>query len=244
MSFFFMPAVIGACTGIVMRLLRDEGSFGLAGFAVAITALAGLFGIGMQHWLNINKQLQKLADVTYNETIDYARLTSSISDEKNLREVLAHNQTAVVGRLAAKDFNGSRNEFWFRRNYIHFNWVAARQITIYGQGGAEKTIWEATQVFQNGPFADAVIQSLLKQPITDADVSYFQQMELPFLRKLAAGDIVREDFEAPLITLVREKVNNVSLASRGFEPLTGGFLLIGCILSYKLVRDLTEQELV
>jgi|GEM_PF-4548520 len=227
-----------------MRLLRDEGSFGLAGFAVAITALAGLFGIGMQHWLNINKQLQKLADVTYNETIDYARLTSSISDEKNLREVLAHNQTAVVGRLAAKDFNGSRNEFWFRRNYIHFNWVAARQITIYGQGGAEKTIWEATQVFQNGPFADAVIQSLLKQPITDADVSYFQQMELPFLRKLAAGDIVREDFEAPLITLVREKVNNVSLASRGFEPLTGGFLLIGCILSYKLVRDLTEQELV
>lgn len=243
-SFFFMPAIIGVCIGLAMRWTCREGTFGFAGLAVILTVLVGFIGMGLQHWLNVNKRIQKLAEATYAETLEYAKLTASISDEKMLREVLAQNQTAVVGRLAARDFDGTRKEFWLWRNFIHFHWLAARQIILNGQGGADRTIWEDTKVIENGPFLDDIIRTLVKEPITDEDVENFNRMELPFLRQLAAGEITQQDFEVPLIATVRQKIKRGTMASRGFDPFTGGFLLVGCIAAYKLVRQPSENDLV
>ena len=240
---FFMPALVGVCIGSAMRCMRREGTFGIAGFAVILTAVVGFIGIGMQHWLNVSKRIQILADATYDETLEYAKLSTAASDDKKLREVLANNQTAVVGRLVARDFNGTRKGFWLGRNYIHFHWLVARQILINGQGGADRTIWEATKVMENGPFLDDVIRSLIKEPIVDEDVSNFRRLELPSLRQLAVGDITRDDFEFPLIATVRGKINKAALAGRGFDPFTGGFLLFGCVMAYKLVRQPSDNEL-
>jgi hypothetical protein len=243
-SIIFMPALIGVAVGCSMRWLRQAGSIGLAGLAVMVTVIAGLVGMGMEHWFNINRQLQRLADATYSETVEYAKLVTSISDETKLREVLANNEAAVVGRLAAHKFDGSSKEFRFRRNYIHFHWLATRQILLYGQGGAEKTIWEVTRVMENGFFLDDVIRALVKEPIKDEEVAAFKEFELPFLRKIVDGAITREDFEPPLIETVRSKIDYTLLASRGFNPFTAAFVFVGSIAAFKLVRDSSDEELI
>jgi hypothetical protein len=243
-SIFFMPTIIGLGVGITMRSLRSEGTFGLAGSAAFVTFIAGLLGMAVQHWINVDRQLHKLAKATYNETLDYAKSTIAILDEKKLREALANNETAVVARLVTKNFNGSSKEFWFRRNYVHFHWLAARQIIIAGQGGADRTIWEATKVIEDGPFLDDVIRTLAKKPVTDADLSIFKEMELPFLRKLADGEIQQPEFETPLVKTVTGQINATLLISRGFEPFTAGFVVVGCIVAFKLVREISETELI
>jgi hypothetical protein len=243
-SIFFMPTIIGLGVGSTMRWLRSEGTFGLAGSAALVTCIVGLLGMAVQHWINVDWQVHKLAKGTYNETLEYAKSTIAILDEKKLREALANNETAVVARLVTKDFNGNSKEFWFRRNYVHFHWLAARQITIAGQGGAERTIWEATKIIENGPFLDDVIRSLAKKPVADADLSIFKEMELPFLRKLADGRIQQLEFETPLVETVTGQMNATLLISRGFEPFTAGFVVVGCIAAFKLVRETSETELI
>ena len=69
-------------------------------------------------------------------------------------------------------------------------------------------------------------------------------MEFPFLQKLAAGDISRQEFETPLVQAVTRQINGTLLISRGFEPFTAGFLFVGCIAAYKLVRESSEDELI
>lgn len=241
--FFFMPAAVGFCVGGVMRILRREGTFGVAGLAVLITVIVSCVGMGMQHWFNVNKRVQNFADAAYDETLKYAKTATSISDDKILRQTLT-NQVAVVGRFAARDLDLNQKDFWLWRNYLHFHWIAARQIIVYGQGGADKTIWEATKVFKNNVFFDDIVRSASSEDVTDDDVSNFEQMELPFLRKMANGKISRDDFENPLVAFVRTKLSFASMPSRGFDPFTGGFIVLGCIIAYKLVRESSEEEMI
>jgi hypothetical protein len=226
-----------------MRILRREGTFGVAGLAVLITVIVSCVGMGMQHWFNVNKRVQNFADAAYDETLKYAKTATSISDDKILRQTLT-NQVAVVGRFAARDLDLNQKDFWLWRNYLHFHWIAARQIIVYGQGGADKTIWEATKVFKNNVFFDDIVRSASSEDVTDDDVSNFEQMELPFLRKMANGKISRDDFENPLVAFVRTKLSFASMPSRGFDPFTGGFIVLGCIIAYKLVRESSEEEMI
>jgi hypothetical protein len=241
-SILFMPILIGVAVGWAARRCANSGGSGLAGFAMVVTLLAGVGGLAMQHQIEVNFYLQRMADAAYDETLNYSKRTATIQDANALRTVMATAEVSVIGRMAAREKYPRIADFWFNRNFIHLHWIASRRIVIFGQGGPERTILEASRVMDNSLFLDDVVTAKAKEPITDADISGFYSWEQPFLKQLAAGEISRDRFEIPLIRTVQAHIGWQTLVTGGFGPLSGMCIFWGCFAAYKIARRLNEAE--
>src|SRR5258707_1394139 len=97
-SILFMPILISIAVGWIMRRCANFGSSGLGGLAVLMTLLAGLGGLALQHQIEVDFFLQRMADAAYDETSNYAKRTATIQDPNTLRSVMANSEVAVIGR--------------------------------------------------------------------------------------------------------------------------------------------------
>jgi hypothetical protein len=189
-------------------------------------------------------RLKIMVEAAYDETLAYAKHTVPVeADGEALRRFMVNNEVSVIGRLTPVEGKRNRHNYWEARNFIHLHWVASRNIILYGQGGADKTIWEASRVFEEYVFLDDVVSAVAKhEPVTDADLARFHQYELPFLKKMFNGEVSREEFEEPLIIEVRSRVGWMTFAQNGFGPLLGICMFWGSLIAYKLVRQPSEDE--
>jgi hypothetical protein len=239
-----MPLVLGAAAGLAVRLCSRQGTFGLAGFVAGITAVAGMAGGAMQHRVAVEHRLHLLAAAVYDETLAHAQAIGNCRDEKALWRTLTNSEVAVIGRLAHIPCPVTHDEYWRIRNLYHLHWLASRQIVIYGQGGVDRTIYEATKVREGGPFMHQIVSAVAKEPITEEDVTIFKQWEEPFLEKLVSNSIKREQFESDLMAMGHRALDWSEVAFRGMGPLLGLFTACGALVAFKLVRQATEAELI
>jgi hypothetical protein len=243
-SFFFMPLLIGIAVGWVIHLCSGDGKFGLAGLSAFIAVLAGIEGAALQHQVEVNFFLHRMTALAYDETLNYAKRTAFLQDDALLRKEMSGSEVAVIGRLAVQQKPKQPNDYWVNRNFIHLHWIAARQIIINGQGGPERIIWEASRVLKDRIYLDALVTALAKEPIKETDIVGFYSWEQPFLRQLARGDISLKSFEAPLIETIWLNIGWGSMASGGFGPLIGLFIILGGFAAYKIVRRADDDEMV
>src|ERR1044071_5576971 len=68
----FLPLLTGLVIGLVMRFAGDAGTFGLAGFALFVTLLAGFVGATLQEKTEVDHRLGQFAAAAYDETKEYA----------------------------------------------------------------------------------------------------------------------------------------------------------------------------
>lgn len=243
-SLFFMPLVIGVAIGCAARWCNPEGSFGVAAVAGMLTLLVGLAGGALQHKVDVDVRLHQYAAATYDETLEYAKATIPLqADDEQLRHYMQSNQVAAVGELADRTPGDGLEDYWSTRNMIHFNWIAARQIGVYGQGGRDRTLLEASQVLAGNFFMDDVLRSMAKEPVTDENLSRFRQEELPFLKKLQDRRITRDDFEMELSDAVRAGLRWNLMIFRGIGPLIGFCTFAGMICAHRLAgREKAEID--
>lgn len=244
LSLSFMPLVLGAVAGLAVRLCSRHGTFGLAGFVAGITVVAGMAGGAMQHRMAVEHRLHLLAAGVYDETLAHARAIGNCRDEKALWRTLTNSEVAVIGRLAHIPCPATHEQYWRIRNLYHFHWLASRQIVIYGQGGVDRTIYEATRVREGGPFMHQIVTAAAKEPITEEDITRFHEWEEPFLEKLASNLIKREKFESELMAMGHRALSWEEVAFHGMGPLLGVFTACGALVAFKLVRQETEGELI
>ena len=242
----FVPLLIGLAVGLGIRFCHANGTFDLASIAVVLVLLSGLAGSAFQLKIMFDHRLKIMAEETYAETLAYAkRAVLAEADEEALRRYMANNEVSVIGRLTPVGGKRQLHNYWEARNFIHLHWVASRNIILYGQGGADKTIWEASRVLEEHVFLDDVVSAVAKHgPVTDADLARFHQYELPFLKKMVNGEASREEFEEPLIAEVRSRVGWMTFVQNGFGSLLGICMFWGSVIAYKLVRQPSENEVV
>lgn len=244
LSLSFMPLVVGATAGVAVRLCSRHGTFGLAGFVAGITVIAGIAGGAMQHRMAVEHRLHLLAAAVYDETLAHAQAIGNCRDEKALWRTLTNSEVAVIGRLAHIPCPVTHEEYWHMRNLFHLHWLASRQIVIYGQGGVDRTIYEATRVREGGPFMHQIVSALAQKPIAEEDVNKFKEWEEPFLEKLASNSIKRQIFEAELMAMGHRALRWDEVTFHGMGPLLGLFTACGALVAFKLVRQASEAELI
>ena len=61
-SILFMPILIGVAVGWIARRCADYGSSGLGGLAVLVTLLAGVGGLALQHRIEVDFFLRRMAE--------------------------------------------------------------------------------------------------------------------------------------------------------------------------------------
>lgn len=234
-SLFFMPLLIGVAVGLVVRLSTQRRGYILAGLAVAMVTVAGLAGMGMQHFLEVDEYLQRMAGVTYDETLHYAQWSAKMQTTNEVRAMMAKSDVAILGRMASHEEFTRIEDFWFVRNMMHLNWVASRRIVGYGQSGPAKTILEASRVADSPWLMRQMVEAYGKNPIADTEVAHFFKWEQPVLEQVALGDISRASFERPLVEVVRSNLHWQTLVSSGFGPISGSFLMFGCLVAHLLI---------
>ena len=241
-SFSFMPLVIGLAAGVAVRFCTHQGSFGLGGFVVAVTLVASLVGTAIQHMVEVEHRLHVFAKAAYDETFEYAQRTAGLADDAALRKAFTNSEVAVIGRLAHMAKMSTHEEYWRVRNLYHLHWIACRQIINYGQGGVDKTIWQATQVREGKFFIDQIVAALAKEPVTDEDLAKFKEWEQPYLQRVAANYINRQEFESQVVAMgIRALTWNLVLF-HGMGPFVGIFTGLGALTGFKLVNRESEPE--
>jgi hypothetical protein len=243
LSLSFMPLVLGVSAGLAVRLCSRHGTFGLAGFVAGITVMASLAGGAMQHRVAVEHHLQLMAAAVYDETLAHAQAIANCRDEKALWRTLTNSEVAVIGRLAHLPCPATHEQYWRVRNLYHLHWLASRQIVIYGQGGVDRTIYEATRVREGGPFMHQIVSAVAKRPITEEDVTRFKEWEAPFLDTVASNSIKRQRFESELIAMGHRALSWDEVALHSMGPLLGLFTACGALVAFRLVRQAPETEL-
>jgi hypothetical protein len=238
----FIPFLVGVTAGWVARLCAGGGTCRLGWFAFSVTLLTGIAGLAMQHKIEVDYHLQGMADRAYDETLAYAKQTTNIHDPETFRRLISKSGVSVIDRLVLRQKPETAEDFWFKRNFTHLHWVASRSIVIYGQGGPERTILEASRVMTNNLFFDQVVTAYAEEPITDAEISEQFTWEQPFLKKLVAGQISRDSFETPLIKTVWENIRWDRLIYAGFGPFLGMSIFWGCFAAHKIGSRSGEAE--
>jgi hypothetical protein len=249
MSFFFMPIVIGLAVGWVTRRCSPEGGFRVASFAVALTLLAGLAGMAVQHRITVDCFLRRVVAAVYEETLDYAKTTVLAENDEQLRPVLSSREIAVVGRLAAGVTNEPALSYEQKRNLIHVNWIISRRQVLRrsplgGIQGMEAPIWEATRIVPDAYYLDELIAKLVKEPVADGELVRFRNQELPGLKQLVDNRMPRRDFEQSLVALTESRMSWNSLAFQGLGPLSGICIAAGVMIAYYLARQPEDNELI
>ncbi|MEW6306828.1 MAG: hypothetical protein AB1705_25465 [Verrucomicrobiota bacterium] len=243
-SIFFLPLAIGLAVGWNARLFGGNGSFGVAGFNALLTMVASIIGMALQHRMEVESFLNDAVRLAYHETLSYANRTASIQDTESLRRAMSGSEVAVVGRIAARRRYERFEDFWFARNLAHVHWIACRKITVYGQGGPERTVLEAFRVMPNKLFLDDVIRAESEKPITDADIERYYAWEQYYLKRMADGEVKPERFADPVILAVRTGIDWASYAAGGFGLVSGMFAFLGSLLAYRIVRRVDEDKTV
>jgi hypothetical protein len=240
------PLVAGLATGLAIRFSRAEGTFGLASLAFVLILFFGLACSAMRHQILFDSRLEQFAGTACDETLAYSRHAVSVADnDVALWRFMTNNEVSVIGRLTPTEGSGYGRTYWEARNFVHLHWVASRQIVIYGQGGVDKTIWEASRVSKECVFLDNVVSAVIRyEAVTDRDMARFRQYELPFLKKMLAGEITRKDFTEPLIREVRSRAGWTTFAANGFDPFLGMSMLFGGLIAYWLIRRPSEAEII
>ena len=160
-----MPLLIGLAVGFGIRFCRADGTFSLASFAVVLVLLSGFVGSAFQLKIMFEHRLKIMAEAAFDETLGYAKHTvPAEADDEALRRFMANNEVSVIGRLTPVDGQRHRYNYWEARNFIHLHWIASRNIILYDQGGADKTIWEASRVLKEYVFLDDVVSGLRPTP--------------------------------------------------------------------------------
>jgi hypothetical protein len=243
-GFVLAPLGLGILVALAIRQGRGAGTFGLAGFAALLTLVADLAGVAVQHRVTVQRLLNRFVARAYDETLAYAKNTAAIRDDARLRQALTNSQVMVVGRIANTVPTRQLKDYWRNRNFIHLNWIAAREIVVLGQGGAERTILEATRIMDNGPFMDSLIAGLAKEPVDDEDLHRFKAQEREFLEKMVDGRITRKEFETSLSAMAWSQITWGSLAFHGANPLVGLVIFAACVTAYQLVREPEETDVI
>jgi hypothetical protein len=249
MSFIFMPVLIGLAVGWVMRRGNPDGGFGMTSFAVALTLLAGLAGMAMQHRITVDCFLRRMVAVVYEEAVGHAKLAVAADDDWKLCSLLSSREIAVVGRLAAGITNEPALSFEQKRNLIHINWIISRRQVLRrsplgGIHGMEASIWEATRIVPDAYYLDELIAKRIKDPVADAELDRFRNQELPVLGRLMENAPPRRDFEQALVALTESRMDWSSLAFHELGPLSGICIISSVLIAYGLVRKPSEGELI
>jgi hypothetical protein len=178
--------------------------------------------------------------LAYREILGFARRTTAAPDDEALRSEMTGSEVAAVGKLVSEQAWATPEAAWFARNFAHVHWIAARNIILYGQGGVDRTIWEASRVTKGYAFLDDVVLARSKAPVSEAEVVRLKEWELPFHRRLAQGAINESSFAHPIDLLIRSNVSSLTFATNGFGPILGMCMLMGAVIAYKLVRQADE----
>ena len=238
-----IPLLIGISIGWVCRRL-SAGGFGVAGFTVLLVFATGVIGWTLQYAAAVDRTLQTFTATAYEETLDYGQRVLAAADDQQLHRTITNSEVAVIGRITCSIKDLRPDEFWQARNFIHLHWIAARQITIYGQGGAERMIWDATKILNQGPFLDDLVLGLRDQPITETELRLLKKREQPKLAELVDDKISRADFRNELTSMVNARIEWLSLAGRGFGLVVGFFTLAGALISFNLARKSAVAEII
>lgn len=240
------PLVVGLLAGFAMRYSCAEGSFGLASWALALIFSYGLACSAMRHKVLFDSRLKQEANAAYEQTLSYAKHMVPVGDDDEaLRRLMNNTEVSVIGRITPIPGRHNHFDYWETRNFIHLHWVATSRVIAYGETGVDKTIAEASSILGDDIFLDKIISSISKnEPASEDDLKRFRQYELPYLKRLADGEITATAFEQPLVDEVSSRVGWKTFATNGFEPFLGMAMLFGGIVAYKLVRQPSDTEIV